>query len=186
MLERKREHYRRVRAEARLLEDRAKRKSGINTNPKSIRQFILIPEGNAVNRIVTAIKNARESVAFVLSWKKFVELVAGTFSEALEEAWIKNVKTRFIIERPPDSKTAGQILLYCEKKPSCEIKLVCFFPNTNFMLFDQKEFLMIIKPKNYFRKSTILWSSNPSLISLAKDHFEMLWLLEAKFNINES
>ncbi len=178
LLERKREHYRRVRAEARILQDKARRNSAINTNPKSIRQFILIPKGNAVNRIVTAIQNAKESIAFVLSWKKFVQLVEENFSEALENAWIKNVKTRFIVERPPESKTAEQILLHCEKHPSCEIKLISFFPNTNFILFDQKEFLMIIRPKDYFRKNTILWSNNPSLISLAKDDFEMLWSLK--------
>jgi sugar-specific transcriptional regulator TrmB len=186
LLERKRQQYGRVRAEARLLEDKPRGKSDIITNPKSIRQFILIHKGSAINRIITAIQNAKESVAFVLSWKKFVQLVTGTFSEALEEAWMKNVKTRFIVEKTPDSKTAEQILLHCENKPSCEIKLVCFFPNTNFMLLDQKELLMMIRPEDYFRKNTILWSNNPSIVSLAKDHFEMLWSLEAKFNINES
>jgi sugar-specific transcriptional regulator TrmB len=186
LLERKRQQYRRVRAEARLLEDTARGKSDIITNPKSIRQFILIPKGSAINRIATAINNAKESVSFVLSWKKFVQLVTGTLSEALEEAWAKNVKTRFIVESPPDNKTAEQILLHCENKPSCEIKLVCFFPNTNFMILDQKELLMIMRPRDYFRKNTILWSNNLSMISLAKDHFEILWSLESKFNINES
>ena len=176
LLETKRNQFEKVRAEARMLLKEIKIKKPNEEKQTEESKFVLIPEGKAViERINTAITNAKMSMDILLSWKRFSRGLASTFAESIEIAWAKNVKMRFIIENPPKSKTAEQLVQFCREKPSCQIRFVRYYPKIVLGIYDEKEVFIIVNPKTDLPGSPALWSNNHSLIALAEDHFEILW-----------
>jgi len=139
-------------------------------------QFILIPEGKAIiDRIANAIERTQLTLDLVLSWKRFSRGMSDTFAEEIEDAWAKNVKTRFIIERPLRSKTSEQLIQYCLQKPSCQLRFMQEPAETVFAVYDKKEVLIITISETDLPNSPALWSNNYAMTCLALDHFEMLW-----------
>ena len=185
LLKTKTEQYKKVRAETRILLDTVKIKRPNSTNQLEVPQFVLIPKGRTIKRINTAIAQAQISMDLLLSWKRFSGGIISTFAESMESAWAKNVKIRFIIESPLKSKTAKQLIQFCGEKPFCQIKFIRYCPTIVLGIYDKKEVFLIVKPKTDLSGSPALWSNNPSLIALAKDHFEILWLkaMESNFKI---
>lgn len=174
LLETKTRQYETLKAETRVLLDTAKVKERKKTEQP---QFVLIPKGKTVvNKIKNAIEKAEASIDLVLSWKRFSRGISSTFDESIELAWRKNVKTRFIIERSLKSKTEKQIIQFCREKPFCQLRFIPHHPETVFGIYDKKELFVVAMSKTDLPGSSALWSKNPSLISLAQNYFEMLWL----------
>jgi sugar-specific transcriptional regulator TrmB len=182
LLETKTEQYEKVRAEARILLSTAKTEKPDVKKQMENPQFVLIPRKTVIKRIKSAIEKAQLSIDLVLSWKRFSRGIASTFAESMETAWAKNVKIRFIIESPLESKTAKQLILYCRAKPFSQLRFVPDHPKTVFGIYDKKEVFIIAKSKTDLPGSPALWSNNPSLIALAKDYFETLWLTAMESN----
>jgi sugar-specific transcriptional regulator TrmB len=177
LLETKTKQYKKVKAETEILRDTIKIEKPNAINQMRTPQFVLIPEGrNFIERINTAIAQAQLSIDFLLSWKRFSQGIVNEYAESIESAWAKNVKIRFIIQSPSKSKTAKQLVQFCREKPSCQIKFMRDFPRTIFGIFDKKEIFIPANPKTDLQGSPALWSNNPSLIALAEEHFEILWL----------
>jgi sugar-specific transcriptional regulator TrmB len=186
LLETKREQYEKVRAEARMMLDTFKIMRPNSANQPKGSKFVLIPEGRAViEKINTAIAEAQISMDLFLSWKRFSRGIASTFTESIESAWAKNVKIRFIIESPLESKTAKQLIQFCRERPFCQIKFIPHRPVIVLGIYDKKELFIIVNPETDLPGSPALWSNNPGLIALAKDYFEILWLtaIESNFKI---
>jgi sugar-specific transcriptional regulator TrmB len=180
LLESKTHQYEKIRAEARMwlnspqLEKNEKR-------PIESPQFVLIPKGRTViNRIRTAIESAEQSIDLVLSWKRFSRGIISTFDESIERAWAANVKVRFILESPLANKTGDHFVQFCREKPSCQVRFIPRYPKTVFGIYDKKEVFIIVQSKTDLPGSPALWSNNHSLIGLAQDHFEILWLTAMK------
>jgi hypothetical protein len=174
LLETKTQQYEKVRAEAQILLHTAKIRKEQNIEQN---HFVLIPKGRTViNRIKTAIEKAELSIDLVLSWKRFSRGITSTFDESIEKAWAKKVKSRFIIESPLETKTGKQFIQFCREKPRCQIRFIPRHPKTVFGIYDKKEIFIVAMSKTDLPGSPALWSTNPSLIGLAEDHFELLWL----------
>jgi sugar-specific transcriptional regulator TrmB len=190
LLKTKTNQYKRVRAESRLLLNTAKRdRAKIEKENIETPQFVLIPEGRAINRINTAIEKAQLSIDLVVSWKRFSRGMVSTFAESVENAWSRKVKTRFIVESPAKSKTAKQLIQFCREKPFCQIRFIPSYPETIFGIYDKKEIFVVVRSKTDLPDSPDLWSNNRNLIALAECHFEILWLTameEPKFNQQKS
>jgi len=177
LLETKTEQYAKVRAETRMLLHTAKTEKPDKKKQIETPQFVLIPQGKTViERIRTAIEKAQLSIDLVLSWKRFSRGMVSAFAESMEIAWAKNLKVRFIIESPLESKTAEQLIRFCREKPSCQIRFIPNHPRTVLGIYDSKEIFIIAFSKTDLPGSPALWSKNPSLIALADDYFEKLWL----------
>jgi sugar-specific transcriptional regulator TrmB len=181
LFETKTERYKKLRAETRMLLDTVKMQK-----PKQKKQieaqFILIPKKTVIERINTAIAEAQISMDLLLSWKRFSRGIASTFAESMESAWAKNVKIRFIIENPLESKTAKQLIQFCREKPFTQIKFIRYCPSVVLGVHDKKEVFIIVDPKADLLGSPALWSDNSSLIVLAQDYFEILWLTAMEIN----
>jgi sugar-specific transcriptional regulator TrmB len=177
LLEAKTEQYRKVRAETRLLLDDVRTKSINRVSQLDVPQFVLIPKGRIIiERIDTAIAQAQLSINLVISWKRFSHGIASDFAESIENAWAKKVKTRFIVESPPKSETAKQLVQFCRKKPFCQMRFIRNHPAIVLGVYDEKEVFIVVDPKTDLPGSPALWSKNHSLITLAKDYFKILWL----------
>jgi sugar-specific transcriptional regulator TrmB len=178
LLNTKTQQYEKVRAEAKILLSTAKKEK---PKKKQIEtpQFVLIPKRTVTERIKTSIEKAQLSLDIVLSWKRFSQGIAGVFAESIEAAWAKNVKIRFIIESPLESKTSKQLIQFCKEKPSCQTRFSPH-PKATFGIYDKKEIYLIAKSKTDLPGSPALWSNNQSLISAMEDYFEILWLTAMK------
>ena len=179
LLNTKTQQYEKVRTEAKILLSTAKKEK---PKKKQIEtpQFVLIPKRTVTERIKTSIEKAQLNIDLVLSWKRFSQGIASTFAESIETAWAKNVKIRFIIESPSESKTAKQLIQFCEEKPSCQTRFTPHYPKATFGIYDKKEIYLIAKSKTDLPGSPALWSNNQSLISAMEDYFEILWLTAMK------
>jgi sugar-specific transcriptional regulator TrmB len=181
LLEGETQHYEKIRAETRMLLTAATTKKSIKKEQTEKPQFILIPKGRTViEEIRTAIEKAGQSVILVLSWKRFSQGITSVFAESMEIAWAKNVKIRLLMEYPPESKTAEQLIGFCREKPCCQIRFIPHYPKTVFGIYDDKEIFIVVKSETDLRGSSALWSNNRDLIALAKDYFETLWLTSAR------
>lgn len=177
LLESKTHQYEKVRAEAQIWLHSPQLKKKSKKKPVESPQFVLIPKGKTViNRIKTAIESAEQSIDLVLSWKRFSRGITSTFDESIEIAWAKNVKVRFIVEGPLASITGEHLVKFCREKPSCQVRFIPDYPKTVFGIYDDKEVFVIALSKTDLPGSAALWSNNPSLIGLARDQFESLWL----------
>jgi sugar-specific transcriptional regulator TrmB len=177
----KNEQFKKVMAETQILLRTIERKKPNKKKQTEGSQFVLIPKGKTVvEEIKTAIEKAQLSIDLVLSWKRFSQGIASVFAESIETAWVKNVKIRFLIESPPENKTTKQLIRFCREKPCCQVRFTSQYPKATFGIYDKKKIFIILKSKTDLPGSPALWSSNPTLISLAEDHFEILWLTAMK------
>jgi len=181
LLETKANQYEKLRADTETLRsiiETKKPKDAIETEDSL---FVLIPEGKSViDRIAKAIGKAQLTMDLVLSWKRFSRGMSDTFAEEIENAWARNVKTRFIIERPLSGAAAEQLIRYCLEKPSCQLRFMRGHAKAVFGVFDMKEVIIITVSETDLQDSPALWSSNDAMISLALDYFEMLWRKASK------
>ena len=176
LLETKTKQYEKTRSEAKILLSTVKTEKPDVKKQMKNPQFVLIPRKTVIERIRTAIEKAQLSIDLVLSWKRFSRGMVSAFAESMEIAWAKNLKVRYIIESPLESKTAEQLVRFCREKPSCQIRFVPHYPKTIFGIYDKKELFIIAKSKTDLPGSPALWSDNQSLISGFQDCFERRWL----------
>ena len=180
LLETKTSQYEKVRSEAKILLSTAKTKKPEVEKQMETSEFVLIPRKTVIERIRSAIEEARLSIDLVLSWKRFSRGIASTFAESIEVAWAKNVKIRFLIESPSESKTVKQLIQYCRAKSLCQIRFLPYYPKTIFGIYDQKKVFIVARSKADLPGSPALWSNNPSLTDLAQEFYEILWLTAMK------
>ena len=181
LLKIKTDEYRTLRGETQILvnminKSKQRRKREIQKeleNPA----FFIVPKGIcAIEKIKTAIETTQLSIDAILSWKRFSRGIINYFAESLEKAQTKKVKIRLLIENPLANKTANQLIQYYKKKFSAQTRFLYNYPATIFGIYDKKEISIATESKADLKGCAELWSSNPSLISLAQDHFEELWL----------
>jgi sugar-specific transcriptional regulator TrmB len=176
LLETKKEQYKNVIAETEILLNEVKLREPDYRQQLKNFQFTLITEGNAVIRkIREAINSAESSVDLVLSWRRFSRGVTSTFAENLENAWKKQVKFRFLVQKPKDTITSKELTQFCRRKTSCQVKFMRQLPETVYGIYDNSEMSIILFPRKDLPNSPALWSNSNTLIKLASDHFEMLW-----------
>jgi sugar-specific transcriptional regulator TrmB len=175
LLERKKEQYKNVIAETEILLSEIKLSESDYRQRLKNFQFVLIAEGNAVIRkIREAINCVESSVDLVLSWRRFSRGVTSTFAEDLENAWKKQVKFRFLVQKPKDTITSKELTQFCRRK-TCQVKFMRQLPETVYGIYDSNEMSIILFPRKDLPNSPALWSNSDPLIKLASDHFEMLW-----------
>jgi sugar-specific transcriptional regulator TrmB len=176
LLEMKANQYEKLKADTETLRNIIETKKQKDAIQTANSQFVLIPEGKAViDRIANAIEKVQLTMDLVLSWKRFSRGISDTFAEEIENAWAKNVKTRFIIERPSRSTTSEQMIQYCLEKPSCQLRFMQDHAKVVFGVYDKKEVFIITISETDLQSSPALWSNNDAMICLASNHFEMLW-----------
>ena len=73
------------------------------------------------------------------------------------------------------------------KSPYAKLKYLNSIPKTVMAIYDSKEVFIFIEPEADLTESPALWSNNSSVVSMAKDCFEILWITALEnpdYNIN--
>ena len=150
-----------------------------NNTTKLVPKFILIPSKRAPDRIGEAIDNANKSINLAVSWSRFSRGL-NFFTDKLKKSWTKKVKWRIILEMPPDTNHSLDHIQFCRKNSSCEVRFIPPPIKTITGIYDQKELFIIENPAVGISNSPALWTNNKSLLSLAKDYFDILWIISLK------
>jgi len=153
-----------------------KTKKEIQNEPN---KFILIPSKRTPINIEEAIDRANNTIDLVVSLLRF-NRGFDVFFEKLERSWKKKVKWRIILEIPPDKTYSYSNVNICQRQATCEVRFLLSPISTATGIYDQKEVFIIENPKAGLSDSPALWTDNRSLISLAKDYFEFLWITSLK------
>ncbi len=177
LMEHRREETSELQATAREILKRFK-KSGIETPLKEDEpQFVLVPQGKTgVNRIRNAIEKSQKSLDVLLSWKRFSNGINNVFTESFERAHARNVRVRFIVENPTRGKAEENLIKFIRKSPVCQIRFVPKCPDTVLGIYDRKEISLAVNPTTSLPDSPELWSNSQSLITMAQDYFDVLWI----------
>ena len=173
LLQRRNEEMHKFRARAIQLLQNSRDEQDFGFGKSSETRFVLVPSSRVAEKIARAIDEAQESIDLVLSWARFSRGFF-VYSENLDKAWSRNVKCRMIIEKSDQGLSPDQMTL-CQKE-NCEMKLVDSLPKTVLGIYDGREVFIIENPAAELSGSPALWSNNSSLVALAKDFFDMLWL----------
>jgi sugar-specific transcriptional regulator TrmB len=138
-------------------------------------RFILIPSNRASEKIGDAIDSAKESIDIAISWDRFSHGVY-LYSEKIENAWQRNVACRFVVGLPEDREANLETVAFGRQSSLCSVKFVVNPLQTVMGIYDRNQVFIIENPKAGLKESPALWSNNSSMVSLAKDFFEILWI----------
>ena len=138
-------------------------------------KFVLIPKGKAcLLRGKKAIISAKESIDCITIYNRFLNMALAV-GEEITAALNRGVNCRFILNSPEDKKSLMKICGKLFRKGSCAIRYLADLPKAPLVRIDDKEVLIATSPNGNFLQSPMLWSNDPSLLSITGDHFETLW-----------
>ncbi len=177
LMERRRRETHRLHAVAGALLRRYKKNSVEPAFGEDEPRFVLVPQRKpAINRIRSAIDGTRKSLDLLVSWRRLSEGVGSVFAESFEKACARNVQLRFIVESPQRGKDAERVMKFIRRSPFCQVRFVPRCPNVVMGIYDKKEITLAVDPVTSLSDSPALWSNSQSLIAMAQDYFDILWL----------
>ena len=137
-------------------------------------QTIIIPKKRAhIEKAKKEMLNLKKSLDCVLSWEKGIGWFHAHF-EIFEDLIKRNVKIRWVIEKRENSDLIKQVK-ELSNSTLFEIKEISQTPEACLGIYDRKVVLIDTSATSAFIQTPMLWSSNPSLIVLAQNYFDMLW-----------
>jgi sugar-specific transcriptional regulator TrmB len=148
-------------------------------------QFVLVPGKNAfILKEKALLNNAQKTVSFITSKQRFSQKLYSLIEE-FKKATAKGVKIRILIEKtnpethwnPTNKPTKNP-----KETASFEIRYIINPPPVVMSVFDNKEVILVASANAGLTESPALWSNNPSLVELAHNYFEILWITAIETN----
>lgn len=138
-------------------------------------QFILIPnKGRVAQRRIMQHAKAQTSVDGIFPFKEFANALHN-FTDIIKETLKRGVKIRVITEKPEDKNSFPEIIQAFEKNPYFQIRYIPKHPSVLLTVYDKKEAILATSATAGLLGAPSLWSNNPSLLTLANNHFEAMW-----------
>ena len=138
--------------------------------------YVLIPEKEPLlHRLSKECQTTKRSIDIVCGYKAFQPRLF-VFAEVLEKAMKRGVKIRWIVEKPEDLNSWSEIVQVFKKNPSFNLRTIPEAPVVRLGIYDKNEMFIASYPKTGTLESPVLWSNNPSLVAMAQDYFEILWI----------
>jgi sugar-specific transcriptional regulator TrmB len=144
-------------------------------------QFILVPEKEAIRRVRRNIENTRTSLDVITTLNRF-KLGLFNFDEVDKKALERGVKFRLIINKPDDENSLTEIVKAVTENPLFEIRYINTPPLAAIAIYDKKEVIIAISATAAINEVPILMSNNPSLLAIAQNYFETMWLTAMEIN----
>jgi len=135
---------------------------------------IIVPKKGAhLEKAKKEMINLTKSLDCVLSWEKCIGWFNAHF-EIFKDLMKRNVKIRWVIERKENADFLKQV----KKLPNYhlfKVKEVSKTIEACLGIYDRKVVLIDTSATSAFIQTPLIWSSNPSLIVLAQNYFDILW-----------
>jgi sugar-specific transcriptional regulator TrmB len=120
------------------------------------------------------IESAKKSIKIITSWHRF-PLNMYNYAETVKKALEKNVRIKFILEKPPTDYSLPSVMNDLMKYSNFQIRQTNEPPHAIVAIFDKKTSIIDTNSEVGLAKSPALWTDNPCLISVLLDYFEILW-----------
>ena len=147
-----------------------------NTIQDYTSQFIWLSEREPyIRKRHEEIDNAKKSIDFVTSWKRF-PLTAFTFGETAEKALKRKVKMRVVMEKPPEEHSLPKVIEKLKEYRNYILKYSPSPPSAVIAIFDRKRIIFDASSSAGLAECPALWSNNPSFLAAMQDYYEILWL----------
>ena len=173
LLKQKNMEYAEIKSQSADLIRKCNNKINYKDNGNIRSKFALIPSKQTlINTLKKSIDNTKETIDVLTSVKR-LKFACFCLSEELNRAWKRGVCGRAILEKSQHSIYDFQNT--CWKLPCAKVKYIDNFPKTIMVIYDQREVFIFEKNDADLTESSALWSNNSGLISLANNHFNMLW-----------
>lgn len=139
-------------------------------------QFILIPGRDAeLERRRKGIKTAQTSIDVIISWKRLPKTLF-LFAEETKAALRRSVKVRFITEKSKDMSSLSEYYNDIRKIGFYKIRYVLDCLQAVVTIYDDKEVIIATSPEAGMGETAILWTSNASIVTVMREHFDVLWM----------
>lgn len=137
-------------------------------------KFVYVPSKEAlISKLKKAIDSTQESIDASTSCKRFT-YACYILGRRLKNAWNRDVKGRVVINSTEQNQPA--LIKECWRAPWADIRYTPTVPRTVMVMYDKKEVFIFTKPESNLKDSPALWSNDPSLLAMAEDFFELLWI----------
>jgi sugar-specific transcriptional regulator TrmB len=147
-------------------------------------QFVLVPNKDVSLCIKRAIENAQISVDTITTLSRF-RTGMFDFDEKLTEALKRNVKFRFVIDKPEDQKSLPEISKAWTKNPLLKLRYGHHPPLAVIGIFDKQEVIISTSTIMGLGENPVLLSNNPCLLLMAQNYFKMAWSTATEPNLND-
>jgi len=163
-----------------------KYKNGKNSSYFPESSFVFVPSKESLmKRLKKAINSTQNSIDVSTSCNRLTYACDSLF-DCLQGAWDRGVKGRAIINLEEEKRP--KIIMKCWRIPYATLRYVPSIPKTVMVKYDNKEVFIFTRPTAELNNSPALWSNDPSIINMAEDYFEILWitaLQEPNYNIDK-
>lgn len=178
------EHYRknRERTEQFLL-----RKQNAGQEENEEQEYRLVAyEGKERIRQVIKLQHDKAHISMdILStlqrWLQIIECC----HENYEKALARNVKYRVVIDSQKDKNVFPEEVRKIVANPNFELKIAYNPLDNNLGICDRKEATFNFYPSKTLKESPIIWTNNPSFITMAQDHFEKAWKVARTYKVDK-
>jgi sugar-specific transcriptional regulator TrmB len=143
-------------------------------------QFILIPEQVAIQRKKKSIENAQRSLDVVTSWRRFQRAFILTYNKETVKALRRGVEIRVIVDKPDEEESVSDTIKHLKKHPAFKVRYILEPPAALMAIIDKEEARVCTCTKTAQTEGPFLWTSNPCLLSILQDYFEVLWMTSIK------
>jgi sugar-specific transcriptional regulator TrmB len=174
------EHYKEIQDETKLFL-REIEKTQLQPPPKQDYRFKMVESKERILQIIKSQhRNVQRCIDITSFFKRWLDILDGCIDD-YEKALQRNVKYRIVIEMPKRKMGFPESLQFLIKYPNFQLKLSHKPMSNNLAIFDSKEATFNYFPSKPLKESPIIWTNNPSFISMAQDHFDKVWKSARKY-----
>jgi len=140
-------------------------------------EIVLIPATKLIlGKRINSINNAQKFIDLIFTWNHYKYFLA-FIAQPIRKAIKRGVQTRIIIENSQQDKPpqGHRELMKLLETNGSSLRFISTYPSAVLSIFDRKEVLMPVHSTALPQRAPVLYSNNPSIVSLSTIYFENLW-----------
>ena len=148
-------------------------------------EFVLIPNKEAlIRRINKAFESAQKSILSSTPWRELLQW-RYFLNTSIEPCLKRGVEIRWIIDKPTSTKVFGEEMHDLLEEKKFKLKIKCSNPIIRYGIYDDEKAFIAISRAPTAAESPALVATNPIIVYMLKDYFEMNWKLAEDYIPNQ-
>jgi sugar-specific transcriptional regulator TrmB len=139
-------------------------------------QFIIINGKEAIIRKSRMILDRTKVSCDIIGgfWEN-VSFAGSVFRNENIDLLKRHVKIRIVVEKFASPKLVEKIYEHCINNPYFEIRFKDNAPSVMLGVYDERELIVNISPKERLGDSPLFWTNNHALVTAAQTYFDKMW-----------
>lgn len=174
LMKHKAHEYKEIEKKTKELLDRFRTKYQENTPEKEYKFTLITTKDSNVRRINEAAINTKKSVDVIDSWNSFKYAIAA-YAEQIMDGAKRNVKFRFITDKPKDGETLPRFFQTWKKNGWVELRYISTLPLTSMRIEDREKAVVCIIAARHTLEAPSLFLDNPYIVAILQEYFDLKW-----------